>query len=121
MALWWLEPGWGDALCGKCGTNIKSSGGDPDWGFCYDCFNDIQEEKKQLLEHERELRLQHETEMREDDKPRHGDIFWYINVGTDNALEIRTRVWTDTETDLILYNANNCFHSYESASQEATQ
>ena len=38
MSLWWLEPGWKNALCARCGVNIWNSGGDPDHGVCYDCF-----------------------------------------------------------------------------------
>ena len=38
MSLWWLQPGWTDTRC-SCGTNIWKSGGDPDWGECYECFN----------------------------------------------------------------------------------
>lgn len=36
---WWLQPGWGDACCADCGVNIQSTGGDPDWGRCYECFS----------------------------------------------------------------------------------
>lgn len=36
MSLWWLQPGWTDARC-ACGVNIYKSGGDPDWGECYEC------------------------------------------------------------------------------------
>ena len=35
--LWWLSPGWKNARC-SCGQNIWDSGGDPDWGMCYECF-----------------------------------------------------------------------------------
>ncbi len=38
MTLWWLQPGWTSAEC-ACGQNIWKSGGDPDWGECYDCFS----------------------------------------------------------------------------------
>ncbi len=34
--LWWLQDGWGAARC-ACGVNIQQSGGDPDWGECYEC------------------------------------------------------------------------------------
>ncbi len=37
MSLYWLEPGWKDATCPHCGVNIWASGGDPDWGECYEC------------------------------------------------------------------------------------
>ena len=48
MSLWWLEPGWGDACCGSCGTNIQKAGGDPDWGFCPTCFeNHLNQQKRQ--------------------------------------------------------------------------
>lgn len=39
MSLWWLEPGWTSAICPQCGRNIWDSGGDPDWGLCYECFS----------------------------------------------------------------------------------
>lgn len=39
MGLWWLEPGWGSACCFQCGANIRASGGDPDWGYCFSCFD----------------------------------------------------------------------------------
>jgi hypothetical protein len=38
MSLWWLQPGWHNALCAGCGVNIWYSGGDPDHGVCYECF-----------------------------------------------------------------------------------
>lgn len=38
MSLWWLQPDWTSAVC-ACGRNIWDSGGDPDHGICYDCFN----------------------------------------------------------------------------------
>ncbi len=37
MTLWWLQPGWRDAIC-SCGARIWPEG-DPDWGACYDCFS----------------------------------------------------------------------------------
>ena len=37
MSLYWLEPGWTDALCMECGVKIWPEG-DPDWGRCYNCF-----------------------------------------------------------------------------------
>lgn len=54
MSLWWLQPGWGDACCATCGTNIQSTGGDPDWGYCWPCMNRRQDEKRQMREQERE-------------------------------------------------------------------
>jgi len=36
--MWWLEPGWTQACCAQCGAKIWPAG-DPDWGFCYDCFS----------------------------------------------------------------------------------
>ncbi len=38
MSMWWLEPGWKQTCCGRCGQNIWDSGGDPDHGICYHCF-----------------------------------------------------------------------------------
>ena len=37
--LYWLHSGWKSATCPYCGVNIWDSGGDPDWGACYDCFS----------------------------------------------------------------------------------
>ena len=37
MTFYWLEPGWKSATCPHCGVNIWNSGGDPDWGECYEC------------------------------------------------------------------------------------
>lgn len=39
MALWWLQPGWRDATCPRCGDNIYPAG-DPDWGRCIRCFEE---------------------------------------------------------------------------------
>ena len=36
MSLWWLQPGWTQAIC-SCGTKIWPEG-DPDWGMCYSCM-----------------------------------------------------------------------------------
>ena len=48
MSLWWLQPGWGDARC-HCGRNIRASGGDPDWGECYEHFSERDERQRQEL------------------------------------------------------------------------
>lgn len=40
MSFYWLEPGRTSALCSSCGANIWDSGGDPDWGECFDCFSE---------------------------------------------------------------------------------
>ena len=53
MSLWWLQPGWGDATCADCGKNIKADGGDPDWGFCYDCFSRRIDDKRRAEREER--------------------------------------------------------------------
>lgn len=50
MALWWLEPGWTDALCGMCGARIWPEG-DPDHGLCFSCWGQAHEEE-QLQYHE---------------------------------------------------------------------
>lgn len=50
MSLWWLEPGWKDALCANCGVNIWKSGGDPDHGVCFDCFFQTAPEQHYLCE-----------------------------------------------------------------------
>lgn len=39
MSLWWLEKGWTQTCCARCGKKIWPEG-DPDWGLCYDCFNE---------------------------------------------------------------------------------
>lgn len=41
MTLWWLQPGWKQACCSKCGANIWNSGGDPDWGLCSTCMGEV--------------------------------------------------------------------------------
>lgn len=41
---YWLEPGWKDACCAKCGINIAEDGGDPDAGVCFGCFQRQKEE-----------------------------------------------------------------------------
>lgn len=35
--VYWLRPEWKDTCCPHCGRNIWQTGGDPDWGECYDC------------------------------------------------------------------------------------
>lgn len=42
MSLWWLQPGWTDTCCMSCGAKIWPDG-DPDWGYCYECFSDRQQ------------------------------------------------------------------------------
>lgn len=37
MTFWWMEPGWRQTRCAKCGADIWPDG-DPDWGLCYECF-----------------------------------------------------------------------------------
>ena len=39
MSFYWLEKGWKDKCCARCGKKIYPEG-DPDWGLCYDCFSD---------------------------------------------------------------------------------
>lgn len=39
MTLWWLQPGWRQTSCARCGAKIWPEG-DPDWGYCYSCFSD---------------------------------------------------------------------------------
>lgn len=36
--LWWLQPGWTSTRCASCGAMIWP-GGDPDWGYCFECFS----------------------------------------------------------------------------------
>lgn len=51
--LWWLDSDWKQARCSRCGMNIWDSGGDPDWGLCYDCFS-YEMQMQQEYEHEPE-------------------------------------------------------------------
>lgn len=37
MSLWWLQPGWAETRCIKCGAKIWPEG-DPDHGVCFTCF-----------------------------------------------------------------------------------
>jgi len=46
-SLWWLEPGWTSATCPHCGVNIHASGGDPDWGECYECKSARHEQEQE--------------------------------------------------------------------------
>lgn len=48
--LWWLQPGWTDACCGRCGARIYPEG-DPDWGWCWSCMQESQNELQQANEH----------------------------------------------------------------------
>lgn len=50
MTLWWLKPGWTDAVCG-CGARIYPEG-DPDWGRCFHCFSYEMEQARQYEEME---------------------------------------------------------------------
>ncbi len=36
-AFWWLQPGWTETLCARCGNKIWPEG-DPDHGLCYPCW-----------------------------------------------------------------------------------
>ena len=53
---YWLDPSWKQALCGDCGRNIWDDGGDPDWGYCYDCFTRRTEKRKQETRERRRTR-----------------------------------------------------------------
>lgn len=53
--LWWLEPGWKQTCCGMCGQNIWNSGGDPDWGLCYPCFEAHHQEQDRIKEAEQNI------------------------------------------------------------------
>lgn len=44
--LWWLKPGWTNTLCANCGRKIWPEG-DPDWGYCYECFTQNLKQKKE--------------------------------------------------------------------------
>jgi len=39
MTMWWFDPSWRNARCTNCGVRIVDTGGDPDWGYCYDCYS----------------------------------------------------------------------------------
>jgi len=56
--LWWLQEGWTDTLCVRCGTKIWPEG-DPDTGFCYSCFTANVERQK----YEDQMRREYEAEM----------------------------------------------------------
>ncbi len=60
MSLWWLQPGWGDACCGKCGINIQQDGGDPDWGLCHGCFSGQNAQEPQYSREEYEAYMEAE-------------------------------------------------------------
>ena len=57
--MWWMNDSWGKACCASCGANIQASGGDPDWGYCWNCFNNRLSER----EHEREMERQYNEAM----------------------------------------------------------
>jgi len=48
--LWWLQPGWENTTCARCGAKIYPEG-DPDWGLCYSCFTDKLRQKEHEKEH----------------------------------------------------------------------
>ncbi|HXF55663.1 MAG TPA: hypothetical protein VNK52_16235 [Hyphomicrobiaceae bacterium] len=53
MSLWWLHPGWTEALCSHCGQKVWPDG-DPDWGLCWRCFYAQQKAQEEArLEYER--------------------------------------------------------------------
>lgn len=71
MTLWWLQDGWKDACCSRCGANIWDSGGDPDHGVCFECFFEEQNEQ-QLREEEdaHHARLKAEARARAEERER---------------------------------------------------
>lgn len=48
-SFYWLEPSWKSAECPYCGVNIWDSGGDPDWGMCYECRLSRHQEQEQEM------------------------------------------------------------------------
>lgn len=46
MSLWWLQPGWTDACCARCGQRIYPEG-DPDWGMCFQCFSEDMDRQRE--------------------------------------------------------------------------
>jgi len=47
MALWWMEPGWEETSCARCGRTIWPEG-DPDWGLCFECFSAAADEESDM-------------------------------------------------------------------------
>lgn len=52
MSLWWLQPGWTETCCGRCGSKIYPEG-DPDWGLCWPCMQHQTEMQKREAEERR--------------------------------------------------------------------
>jgi hypothetical protein len=61
--LWWLQPGWKEARCISCGAKIWPEG-DPDWGYCVECFDARLDEERRL----REIDDRREEERLEDER-----------------------------------------------------
>lgn len=59
MTLWWLQPGWTDACCASCGAKIHPEG-DPDWGYCFPCYQQMLEQQDREREEEERYRLEME-------------------------------------------------------------
>lgn len=49
--LWWLQPGWTETLCSRCGKKIWPEG-DPDHGVCYGCFFEDSQPEERFPEEE---------------------------------------------------------------------
>jgi len=65
--MWWLQPGWTEAICPDCGKKIWPEG-DPDWGRCAECFQIRLNEEKRLRDLERlaeeEMNRQYEESLK---------------------------------------------------------
>lgn len=58
MGLWWVQEGWTETRCSQCGVKIWPEG-DPDWGLCFNCWNNrwqAQEQYPEPIEAEDELK-----------------------------------------------------------------
>lgn len=62
MSLYWLEPGWKNAVC-ACGANIAATGGDPDWGRCWPCMQRHTESQQQERDYYAEMERQYYADM----------------------------------------------------------
>jgi hypothetical protein len=80
MGLWWLQEGWADATCAVCGVNIKSTGGDPDWGLCWPHMQQQVEQN----EHDRQM-------------VREAEAAYYRQIGEQQEREIEQNEQNETK------------------------
>lgn len=50
MSLYWLQPEWKLRCCANCGIRIWPEG-DPDWGYCVDCYDNKMKTTENFLEY----------------------------------------------------------------------